>query len=203
MRTIPLQLRQRDATACGPSAAVVGGALLDPEYRSGLSDAEAGGAWFCQEQARVHSLVNRVWPRALGMTPMGMARALNLHSRGRGVRYRWRIWGGRRDSLDDVVNAVGSGLPVPMLIGRWIPRHWVLIFDVPPLGLRCYEPSSGEVRTVAVDTIRLAQLSGLGYRRPFAFVVPTTGRGTPASGSAAAEEMGRRRTVDQHCGSQS
>ncbi len=180
MRTIPLQLRQRDATTCGPSVAVVAGALLDPEYRSGLSHPATGGAWFCQEQARVHSLVNRVWPRALGMTPMGMASALNLRSRGRGIHYRWRIWAGHSDSLDNVVNAVGSGSPVPMLIGRWIPRHWVLIYDVSALGLRCYEPSSGEVRTVAVDTVRLAQLSGLGYRRPFAFVVPTIERRTPA-----------------------
>ncbi len=180
MRTIPLQLRQRDATTCGPSAAVVAGMLLDPEYRPGLSGPDAGVAWFCQEQARVHSLVNRVWPRALGMTPMGMASALNLHSRGRGIRYRWRTWAGRRDSLDDVKNAVGSGWPVPMLIGRWIPRHWVLIFDVSTLGLHCYEPSSGEVRSVAAETLRLAQLSGLGYRRPFAFVVPTTERRTPA-----------------------
>lgn len=180
MRTIPAQLRQRDDTTCGPSTAVVAGMLLDPEYRSRLSDPGSGVAWFSQEQVRVHSLVNRVWPRALGMTPMGMARALNLYSRGRGVRYRWRIWAGRCDSLDDVVNAVGSGWPVPMLIGRWIPRHWVLIYEVSPLGLHCYEPSSGEVRSVAADTLRLAQLSGLGYRRPFAFVVPTTERRMPA-----------------------
>ena len=180
MRIIPRQLRQRDATTCGPSTAVVAGMLLDPESRSRLSDPDSGVAWFSQEQARVHSLVNRVWPRALGMTPMGMARALNLHSRSCGIRYRWRIWAGRCDSLDDVVNAVGSGWPVPMLIGRWIPRHWVLISDVSPLGLQCYEPSSGEVRSVAADTLRLARLSGLGYRRPFAFVVPTTERRMPA-----------------------
>ena len=39
----------------------------------------------------MHAEVNRAWPRALGTTPMGMARALTVHSRGRGVRYRWRL----------------------------------------------------------------------------------------------------------------
>jgi len=152
--------------------AVVAGTLLDPGYRSGVSSADAGRAWFSAEQVRVHALVNRAWPRALGTTPMGIARALTLHSRDRGVRYRWRLWRGRRDRLSDVLNAVGSNWPVPMLIGRWIPRHWVLIVDASADMLHCYEPSSGEVRTVGIASVRLAQLSGLGYPRPFAFVVP-------------------------------
>ena len=173
--------------------AVVAGALLDPGYRSALSGADAGRAWFSAEQVRVHALVNRAWPRALGTTPMGMARALTLHSRDRGAAYRWRMWRGRRDRLADVLDAVGSNWPVAMLIGRWIPRHWVLIVDAPvdtlhcddpalhcgePV-LHCYEPSSGRVRTVGVTAVRRAQLSGLGYPRPFAFVVP---RYAPSAG---------------------
>lgn len=173
MRITALRLRQRDGRTCGPSVAVVAGALLDPGYRSGLSsDADAGREWFSQEQMRVHALVNRVWPRALGTTPMGVGRALTVHTRDRGVRYRWRLWRGRRDRLSDVLDAVGSKWPVPMLIGRWIPRHWVLIVDMSGDGLHCYEPSSGAVRTVGVEAVRLAQLSGLGYPRPFAFVLP-------------------------------
>ncbi|GJF09846.1 hypothetical protein NGTWS0302_04350 [Mycolicibacterium cyprinidarum] len=153
--------------------AVVAGALLDPGYRSGLSGSDAGQAWFSQEQLRVHATVNRVWPRALGTTPMGVARALTVHSRDRGVRYRWRLWRGRRDRLADVLDAVAMDWPVPMLIGRWIPRHWVLIVDATVDGLRCYEPASGQVRTVGVEAIRGAQLSALGYPWPFAFVVPS------------------------------
>lgn len=172
MRIAALRLQQRDGRTCGPSVAVVGGALLDPRYRSVLSDPDSGRAWFADEQLRVHALVNRIWPRALGTTPRGMARALTVHSRRRGVRYRWRLWRGRRDTLADVRRAVGSNLPVAMLVGRFIPRHWVLIVDASVGQLQCYEPSSGEVRTVGVDQVRLAQLTGLGYPRPFAFVLP-------------------------------
>lgn len=172
MRIAALRLRQRDGRTCGPTVAVVAGALLDPAYRSQLSGAGFDRAWFAQEQLRVHALVNRVWPRALGTTPMAMARALTCCSRGRGVRYGWRLWWGRRDRLADVLDAVRSDLPVPMLVGRWIPRHWVLVVEATAGVLRCYEPSSGEVRPVGLDGLRCAHLEGLGYPRPFAFVLP-------------------------------
>ncbi len=171
--------------------AVVAGALLDPGYGTGLVGADAGQAWFSGEQVRVHALVNRLWPRALGTTPMGMARALTPHSRGRGVRYRWRIWRGRRDRLTDVVESVRSNWPVPMLLGRWIPRHWVLVVAVSADVLHCYEPSSGEVREVGLDTVRLAQVRGLGYPRPFAFVVPRRADGFPPGVGDRAPDRGR------------
>ncbi|MDZ4270492.1 MAG: hypothetical protein U1D00_33285, partial [Mycobacterium sp.] len=76
------------------------------------------------------------------------------------------------DRLADVLAAARSDRPVPMLIGRYIPRHWVLIVDASDDQLQCYEPSSGEMRSVGVDAVRRAGLSGLGYPRPFAFVVP-------------------------------
>jgi hypothetical protein len=174
VRIAALRLQQRDSRTCGPSVAVVAGAMLSPGYRSALSDTEAGRLWFAEEQGRVHAQVNRAWPRALGTTPLGMARALTLHSRGREVRYRWRLWRGRRDPLADVLDAVGSDWPVPMLIGRVIPRHWVLIIDASADLLQCYEPSSGEVRAVAVAAVRRAQLRGLGFPRPFAFVLPSS-----------------------------
>ena len=59
-----------------------------------------------------------------------------------------------------------------MLVGRVIPRHWVLIVEAAEDQLQCYEPSSGEVRPVNVDAVRRARLAGLGYPRPFAFVLP-------------------------------
>lgn len=183
MRITALRFRQRDGRTCGPSVAVVAGTLLDPAYRSALAGADAGRSWFAREQVRVHALVNRAWPRALGTTPMGMARALTIHSRYLGVRYRWRLRRGRRDRLADVRDAVGSNWPVPMLIGGWIPRHWVLIVDAsapaPHCGepvLQCYEPSSGDVRSVSVEDVRSARISGLGYARAFAFVVPKGAR---------------------------
>jgi hypothetical protein len=168
MKLSALNLRQRDGITCGPTVAVVAGALLDKGQQANLSDR----AWFDREQARVHAQVNRVWPRRLGTTPTGMARALSGHSVASGVRYRWRLFRGRRDSLSDVSRSVDAGLPVAMLIGRFVPRHWVLIVEAAGQRWQCYEPSSGEVRSVEVDAVRRSRLSGLGYPRPFAFVLP-------------------------------
>jgi hypothetical protein len=168
MKLAALHLRQRDGVTCGPTVAVVAGALLDPGRQGDLSDQ----AWFADEQARVHAEVNRIWPRRLGTTPTGMARALTARSSSSAVRYRWRLFRGRRDGLSDVRRAVAADLPVAMLIGRFIPRHWVLIVDVDWLQWQCYEPSSGEVRSVEVAAVRGSRLSGLGYPRPFAFVLP-------------------------------
>jgi hypothetical protein len=168
MKLAALNLRQRDGVTCGPTVAVVASALLDPGLEAALTDP----GWFAGEQARVHAEVNRVWPRRLGTTPAGMARALSAHSSASGVRYGWRLFRGRRDRLIDVQRAVAAGLPVAMLIGRFIPRHWVLIVEAGARAWQCYEPSSGEVRAVDVDTVRRSRISGLGYPRPFAFVVP-------------------------------
>jgi hypothetical protein len=172
MKLAALNLRQRDGTTCGPSVAVVAGALLDPGYRVALSGPDSGQAWFADEQLRVHAEVNRAWPRRLGTTPTGMARALSAHSSSSGVRYRWRLFGGRRDTLSDVRRAVQGDWPVAMLIGRFIPRHWVLVVDTNWLQWQCYEPSSGEVCSIDVEAVRRSRLSVLGYPRPFAFVLP-------------------------------
>jgi hypothetical protein len=108
----------------------------------------------------------------LGTTPMGIARALTTRTEVRGVRYRWRPFRGRRDRLTDVLAEVEAGWPVAMLVGRFIPRHWVLIVGVQKDTLQCYEPSSGDVRPAALDAVRGSRLTGLGYPRPFAFVLP-------------------------------
>ena len=163
MKLAALHLRQRDGVTCGPTVAVVAGALLDPGRQAKLSDP----AWFAGEPARVHREVNR-----LGTAPTGMARALTARSSPAGVRYRWRLFHGRRDSLSDVQHSAEAGRPVAMLTGRFLPRHWVLVVEADRRRWRCYEPSSGEVRSVEVDAVRRSRLSGLGYPRPFAFVLP-------------------------------
>lgn len=160
-------LRQRDSVTCGPSVAVMAGALLDAEYGAPLR-AERAQQWFDAEQGRVHRAVNTVWPRALGTTPAGMARALNAHSK---VPYRWRP-AHRRDPLTDVCAAVADGWPVAMLIGSTIPRHWVLLTRIEGETLSCYEPSSGRLVAVPVAAVREARLAGLGFTRPFSFVLP-------------------------------
>ncbi|MBX7452668.1 hypothetical protein GR927_32185 [Mycolicibacterium sp. 3033] len=166
-------LRQRDGITCGPAVAVVAGAMLDAEYGSMLRDSGVADTWFAREQQRVHAQVNAVWPRRLGTTPAGMARAFTERARVCGLRYRWRCRRGRCDRLADVLAAVGEGRPVAVLIGRVVPRHWVLLVEVSGDALRCYEPSSGATRSVSVDALRRGGLTGLGFPRAFAFVLPS------------------------------
>lgn len=181
MKLEGLRLRQRDTTTCGPSVAVVAGALVDADYRSALTGSPR--SWFADEQLRIHTEVNRVWPRMLGTTPMGIARALTTRTQVRGVRYRWRLFRGRRDRLTDVLHFVAAGWPVAMLVGRFIPRHWVLIVGIQADTLHCYEPSSGDVRPAAVGAVRGSRLTGLGYPRPFAFVLPSSKAATRSATS--------------------
>jgi hypothetical protein len=159
-------LRQRDHVTCGPSVAVMAGALIDADYGAAL-EGDGAQQWFDSEQGRVHRAVNTVWPRALGTTPAGMARALSAH----GMRYRWRPATGR-DALLDVSAALSRGRPVAMLIGSAIPRHWVLLTALDGATARCYEPSSGRLVAIDIDDIRSARLEGLGFPRAFAFVLP-------------------------------
>src|SRR5258705_13653785 len=168
MKLAALHLRQRDGVTCGPAVAVVAGALLDPRRQGELADP----AWFADEQARVHAELNRIWPRRLGTTPTGMARALTTYRASSGVRYRWRLFRGRRDRLSDVRRAVTADLPVAMLIGRFVPRHWVLIVDVDWLQWQCYEPSSGEWGSAEVGAVRRPRLQGFGFSRAFALLAP-------------------------------
>nr|WP_263997570.1 hypothetical protein [Mycobacterium yunnanensis] len=138
------------------------GALLDA-----TSDAPPDPAWFAAEQVRVHAAVNRVWPRALGTTPRGVARAIGAH----GVRYGWRRMR-RGDGFADVERAVRAHRPVAMLIGNVVPRHWVLVIGCDGDVWECYEPSSGQVRRVSPAAVRGGRLHGLGFPRAFAFVLP-------------------------------
>lgn len=172
MKLASLRLRQRDGVTCGPSVALMAGALLDPARHAALAEPESGAALFASEQLRVHADVNRIWPRRLGTTPWGMTRALTAVGATAGVCYRWRLFRGRRDTLEDVVAAIRGGRPVAMLLGGAIPRHWVLIVDATGDALTCYEPSSGELRTADIAAVRESRLTGLGFPRPFAFVLP-------------------------------
>src|SRR5690242_20275061 len=114
---------------------------------------------------------------------MGIARALTTRTEVRGVRYRWRLFRGRRDRLTDILGFAEAGWPVAVLVGRFIPRHWVLVVGVTGHTLQCYEPSSGEVRPADVEAVRDSRLTGLGYPRPFAFVLPSSTAATRSATS--------------------
>lgn len=160
-------LRQRDGVTCGPSVAVTAGALIDTDYGAALrgGDVERARAWFAAEQGRVHRGVNRVWPRALGTTPAGMARALSAY----GITYRWRPAG---RALSDTCEALAAGRPVAMLIGAIVPRHWVLLTETAGSSVRCYDPASGHRVWIPVVDIQCSRLTDLAFPRPFVFVLP-------------------------------
>lgn len=160
-------LPQRDGVTCGPSVAITAGALIDAEYGSALRDGDVERAreWFAAEQGRVHRGANRVWPRALGTTPAGMARALSAH----GVPYRWRPPG---RALPDVCGALAQGRPVAMLVGGVVPRHWALLTEAAGSSVRCYDPASGKRVWIPVVDIQRSRLTVLAFPRPFAFVLP-------------------------------
>jgi hypothetical protein len=157
-----LKLRQRDGVTCGPSAAIVAAALLDEEYATRLEQA----GWFEAEQATLHRQLNAVWPRALGTTPFGMVDALNTYSAERGVRYHWRF--AHSAELDEIRTAVILGWPVPMLLGKVIPRHWVLLVGFEQGRFRIYDPGVGDVLKVSSAELR----GGLGFPQVFGFVAP-------------------------------
>lgn len=146
---------------------MVAGALLDGDYAARIGDP----AWFAGEQARVHAAANRLWPRALGTTPWGMARAIGWHGVGHRVGYDWRLLR-PPDDLADVGRAVRAHWPVAMLIGDVLPRHWVLMVEGDDELVQCYEPSSGEVRSIPWRDVGRARLRGLGFPRAFAVVLP-------------------------------
>ena len=151
-----LKLRQRDGVTCGPSTAIVAAAMLDDSYAAHLEQA----GWFEAEQQTLHRQLNTVWPRALGTTPFGMVTALNRHSGD--VRYRWT------SRFDGVPAAVRQGWPVPMLLGRGIPRHWVLLVGVEGGRYRIYDPGHGDVLLATAAELR----GGLGFPQVFGYVVP-------------------------------
>ena len=171
MRIAALALTQRDGGTCGPSVAVVAGALLDRDYDSKLDRAH-GRAWFDAEQGRVHAATNRVWPSASASRRAAWPRTISGHSVARDTALRWRPWRGRRTRWPTSRRAVHARWPVAMLIGNAIPRHWVLIVECVGETLHCYEPSSGELVPVSKAAVRTARLTPLGYPRAFALVLP-------------------------------
>lgn len=75
-----------------------------------------------------------------------MVTALNRHSGA--VRYRWT------SRFDAVPAAVAQGWPVPMLLGKVIPRHWVLLIGAEGGRYRIYDPGHGDVLLAGAGELR-------------------------------------------------
>ena len=171
------RLDQVDGTTCGSAVLVALAAWADPaetlRLEGELSDDQvAGGAGvqpaagltigfgarFDARQQQVHRESTRFWPQALGTSPWGMVAWLRRHAPGAGP-YRVRLVDDASpadlaDAIDRTAAALAAGRPVPLLIGGFVPRHYVLALAVTDAGWHVYEPGSGQVRLITPGQLR-------------------------------------------------
>ena len=75
--------------------------------------------------------------------------------------------------IDDVDAALTRGRPVPLLVGSFVPRYYVLALRRDGGGWRVYEPTSGQVRLVDLAAVRERRLAPLlGFDRLHAVLLP-------------------------------
>jgi hypothetical protein len=179
-------LDQVDGTTCGSAVLVALAAWADPAEVARLEAAPAGqplagggfGARYDARQKQVHRETNRFWPQSLGTTPWGAARWIRDHVPAAGT-YRVRLVddtsGADVASLIEVVGAaLTTGRPVPLVVGTFVPRHYVLALQADGGGWRVYEPSSGQVRLLDLAALRERRLAPvLGFDRLHAVLLPS------------------------------
>ena len=180
-------LDQVDGTTCGSAVLVALAAWADPaEADAGWRRPPAGsrcvgagfGARYDARQKQVHGETNRFWPQALGTTPWGAVRWLRDHAPAAG-RYRVRLVDDTSAAdVAQVIDAVGAALaagrPVPLLVGSFVPRHYVLALRADGDGWRVYEPTSGQVRLLDLAAVRERRLAPvLGFDRLHAVLLPS------------------------------
>jgi hypothetical protein len=190
------RLDQVDGTTCGSAVLVALAAWADPAETLRLegelgSDQAAGGtavqpaaglavgfgARFDARQKQVHRESTRFWPRALGTSPWGMAAWLRRHAPAAGP-YRVRLVDDSSpedltDAIERTAAALAAGRPVPLLIGAFVPRHYVLALAANAAGWHVYEPGSGQVRLVTLEQLRTHAVAPvLGFARWHAVLLP-------------------------------
>lgn len=163
---------QCDGRTCGPTAVVAARMIADPAFAHAVSTGPPAALAAAQRTA--HRAANLLWPRALGVTPPGIAAILNVHSGAFGARYGWRAVGkATRQALSTAATAANHGWPVPLLLAGRIPRHWVLVTRGTDDALRCFEPTAGHLVDVDIDEIVDGRRTALGPPNPRAVVLPT------------------------------
>ncbi|MGW6281306.1 hypothetical protein [Kribbella sp. NPDC055071] len=177
-RSAPVQ--QPDDTSCGPMTLLMARAMTDPYYALYLttgdstarSDAapEQFQARLTAEEDRIHAATNRFWPQRLGSTPLGMSAELNRYAGVLGTRYQPRL--ADRSARTDAAEAAGEGHPVPVLIGNWVPRHYILLIGRTGDDLTYYEPGYATVGHLSVQAFEHGDLSVIGFHHIYAVVTP-------------------------------
>ncbi len=174
-------LDQVDGTTCGSAVLVALAAWADPAELARLEGGPAGGGFGARYDARqrqVHGETNLYWPQPLGTTPWGATRWLHEHVPAAG-RYRVRLVDDASTTdvaelLAAVDAALAAGRPVPLLVGSFVPRHYVLALGVAGDGWRVYEPTSGQVRLLDRAAVRERRLAPvLGFDRLHAALLPS------------------------------
>jgi hypothetical protein len=184
-----VRLDQADGTTCGSAVLVALSAWASADELGRLDPAgpdpvvagvrQGFGARYDARQEQVHRETNRLWPRALGTTPWGMARWLTRNVPAAG-RYRVRLVDDSsaqdlRPLVAEVGAALTAGRPVPLLVGTVVPRHHCLALAVRDDGRwSVYEPTSGQVRVLDPALIGdRATAPVLGFDRLHAVLLPT------------------------------
>ncbi|MFO7162203.1 MAG: hypothetical protein DIU75_002535 [Mycolicibacterium hassiacum] len=195
-----LLLRQHDGVTCGPTVAVVSGGLLDPARLAAWADPDRFADEQRRVHRRVNRIWPRrlgTTPPAMAraMNEQGAAAGVRYRwrlYRGCGDPLTDVLAAARANR--PVAMLVGGVIPRHwVLIGGLLePEHpatppsrspgdsqTAKTSTVPRPGdppsrrvFWCFEPSSGQVRAVDVAAVRAGRLTGLGFPRPFAFVVP-------------------------------
>ncbi len=178
MRSYPVQT---SPVTCGIAAlAAVAARSRFPDYLLASTRQVAAA------QARLHSIACRTgfpWPRRLGTSPWSLAILMGKLT---GERYMTQVWTlssnsfsrqpnprpRRHQAFHNVLRAVKANRDCFLYVGgpegerfqRWIPRHVVAVLgpESTETTLQIFEPSSGRVFSVRVDS--LIDLSG--ERRP-------------------------------------
>ncbi|HET6987017.1 MAG TPA: hypothetical protein VFI00_10385 [Kribbella sp.] len=182
-RSSPVE--QTDDTACGSMTVLVARAMTDPLYALYLTTgdsrdrADASASHFqarlTAEEHRIHAATNRFWPQRLGSTPSGLTSELNRHADALGARYEPRLVTGTggKSALRDAVEAAGNGHPVPVLIGNWIPRHYILLIGRDAGDLLIYEPGYATVDRISAQSFLDGKVDVIGFHHIYSVVTPT------------------------------
>jgi hypothetical protein len=177
-------VRQVDNTTCGSTVILMARAIADPIYAFSLTSGGRGDraaatagqfeARLGAEEQRIHDATNTIWPKRFGTTPSGVAAELNRHAGALGTRYDAQLVGRGDQVLRNAVTAARSGLPVPVLIGDWLPRHYVLLIGVDSRDLLFYEPDEATLIRVGVQDFLDGKAGPLGFPHVQAVITPVS-----------------------------